>query len=232
MKALGIAARWVCILCLPFLLFTASLAWAINSLWLYNYGFEKYGISQVTGLSEAELSKVAAGLVSYFNSDEEYISLTVVKDGQSFELFNYRETIHLSDVKKMVWLDYKVLLGTLLYVLAYAGVCLCWRRPRHWPSLGRGLVGGSALTLGLMLALGVVSIFDFNWIFWQFHVISFNSNDFWLLDPTKDYLKMLFPDGYFYDVVMFCALGVAGAAVIIGGLSGLWLRLRRKRQPD
>ena len=230
MKALGITARWVFILCLPFLLFTASLAWAINSLWLYNYGFEKYNISQVTGLSETELSKVAAGLVSYFNSDEEYISLTVTKDDQSFELFNYRETIHLSDVKKMIWLDYKVLLGTLLYILAYAGVCLFWRRPKYRRNLGRGLVGGSALTLGLMLALGVVSIFDFNWLFWQFHVVSFTANDFWLLDPTKDYLKMLFPDGYFYDVVMFCALGVAGAAVIIGGLSGLWLRLSRKRQ--
>jgi integral membrane protein (TIGR01906 family) len=229
MKALGIAARWVFILCLPWLLFTASLAWAINSLWLYNYGFEKYGISQVTGLSESELNKVADGLVSYFNSNEEYISLTVVRDGQSFELFNYRETIHLSDVKKLIWLDYKVLLGTLLYVLAFAGVCLFWRRPRYWRNLGRGLVGGSALTLGLMLALGVVSVFDFNWIFWQFHVISFTSNDFWLLDPTKDYLKMLFPDGYFYDVVLFCALGVAGTAVIIGGLSGLWLRLRRKK---
>jgi integral membrane protein (TIGR01906 family) len=228
MKALGIAARWVFILCLPFLLFTASLAWAINSLWLYNYGFEKYGISQVTGLSASELDKVASGLVSYFNSDEEYISLTVTKDGQAFELFNYRETIHLSDVKKMIWLDYWVLLGTLLYILAYVAVCLFWRRPRYWRHLGWGLVGGSALTLGLMLALGVVSLINFNWLFWQFHVISFTANDFWLLDPTKDYLKMLFPDGYFYDAVIFCALGVAGTAVIIGGLSGLWLRLSQR----
>jgi hypothetical protein len=39
---------------------------------------------------------------------------------------------------------------------------------------------------------------------------------------------MLFPDGYFYDAVIFCALGVAGTAVIIGGLSGLWLRLSQR----
>jgi integral membrane protein (TIGR01906 family) len=228
MKAIGIAAKWVFILCLPFLLFTASLAWAINSLWLYNYGFEKYGISQVTGLSESELEKVASGLVSYFNSDEEYISLTVVKDGQPFELFNYRETIHLRDVKKLIWLDYWVLLGTLIYTLAYAGVCLFWRRPKYRRHLTWGLVGGSSLTLGLMLVLGVVSLINFNWLFWQFHVISFTANDFWLLDPTKDYLKMLFPDGYFYDVVLFCALGVAGVAVILGGASGLWLKFSRK----
>jgi integral membrane protein (TIGR01906 family) len=222
MKILGIIAKWVFMLCLPLLLFTASLAWAINSLWLYNYGFEKYGISQATGLSDTELEKTAAGLVSYFNSGEEYISLTVIKDGQPFELFNYRETIHLKDVKGLIWLDYRVILGTLLYILAYAGVCLFWRRPAYRRRLARGVVGG------LMLALGLVSLLDFNWIFWQFHVISFTSNDFWLLDPAKDYLKMLFADGYFYDVVLFCALGVAGAAVVLGGVSGVWLKLGGK----
>ena len=228
MKALGIIAKWVFMLCLPLLLFTASLGWAINSLWLYNYGFEKYGISQATGLSESELEKTAAGLVSYFNSDEEYISLTVIKDGEPFELFNYREIIHLKDVKGLIWLDYWVLLGTLVYILAYAGVCLLWRRPEYWRHLARGVVGGSGLTLGLMLALGLGSLFGFNSLFWQFHVISFTSNDFWLLDPTRDYLKMLFADGYFYDVVLFCALGVAGAAVILGGASGVWLKLGGK----
>ncbi|NQT31253.1 MAG: DUF1461 domain-containing protein, partial [Deltaproteobacteria bacterium] len=85
------------------------------------------------------------------------------------------------------------------------------------------VVGGSGITLGLMLALGLGALFGFNSIFWQFHVISFTSNDFWLLDPTRDYLKMLFADGYFYDVVLFCVLGVAGAAVILGGASGVWL---------
>ena len=228
MKALGIAAKWVFMLCLPFLLFTASLGWAINSLWLYNYGFEKYGISQATGLDDLELEKAAAGLVSYFNSDEEYISLTAIKDGEPFELFNYRETIHLKDVKGLIWLDYWVLLGTLVYVLAYAGVCLFWRKPAYWRRLARGVVGGSGITLCLMLALGLGSLFGFNSLFWQFHVISFTSNDFWLLDPTKDYLKMLFPDGYFYDVVLFCTLGVAGVAVILGGVSGAWLRFSKR----
>jgi integral membrane protein (TIGR01906 family) len=229
MKALATTTKWVFIFCLPFLLFTASLTWAINSLWLYNYGFEKYNISQVTGLSEAELEKVASGLVGYFNSDEEYISLTVIKDGQPFELFNHREVIHLRDVKSLIWLDYWLLLGTLVYMLAYAGVCLFWRRPKYWRNLARGVVGGSGITLGLMLILGLVGIFAFNWLFWQFHVISFTANDFWLLDPTKDYLKMLFPDGYFYDVVLFCTLGVAGAALILGGVSGLWLKFSQKK---
>ena len=66
-------------LCLPFLLLTASLGWAANSLCFYKHGFEKYDISQATGLDTSELEKAARGLISYFNSDEEYISLSVIK---------------------------------------------------------------------------------------------------------------------------------------------------------
>jgi integral membrane protein (TIGR01906 family) len=227
MKALGITAKWVFMLCLPFLLFTASLACTINSLWLYNYGFEKYGVSQTTGLSDTELEKAASGLVSYFNSDEEYISLTVIKDGEPFELFNYREIVHLKDVKRLIWLDYRVLLGTLLYMLVYAGVCLFWRRQKYWRHLARGVVGGSALTLGLMLALGLVSLFAFDWLYWQFHVISFTSNDFWLLDPTRDYLLMLV-QGVQYDAVILIFMATAAGAVVLGGASGVWLKLGGK----
>lgn len=228
LRILGIAAKWIFILCLPVLLLTASLGWAANSLWLYKYGFEKYDISQATGLADSELDKAAAGLISYFNSDEEYISLTVIKDGEPFELFNQREIIHLKDVKGLIWLDYWVLLGTLVYVLAYASVCLFWRKRRYWRRLAWGVVGGGGITLAFMLALGLGILFGFSQLFWQFHVVFF-TNEFWLLDPTKDYLKMLFPDSFFYDAALFCALGSAGLAIILGGVSGWYLIFTRKR---
>jgi hypothetical protein len=34
---------------------------------------------------------------------------------------------------------------------------------------------------------------------------------------------MLFPDGFFYDAVLFCALGTAGLAIILGGVAGGYL---------
>ena len=135
MRIFSITAKWLFILCLPVLLLTASIAWAVNSLWLYNYGFDRYAISQTTGLAQPELEKAATGLIGYFNSDEETISLTVVKESESFELFNEREVVHLRDVKGLIWLDYRVLLATLIYVAGYAGVRLWWRtslRRRSW----------------------------------------------------------------------------------------------------
>jgi integral membrane protein (TIGR01906 family) len=226
MKTLATAAKWLFMLCLPVLLITASLGWVASSLWLYKYGFEKYDISQATGLDTSELEKTARGLIGYFNSDEEYISLTVVKDGEPFELFNEREVIHLKDVKGLIQLDYGVGLGTLAYVLAYAGVCLFWKKRRYWRDLAWGLVGGGGITLGLMLALGLGILFGFEQIFWQFHVISF-SNQFWLLDPTRDYLKMLFPDGFFYDATILIAVITAALAIILGGVGGGYLRYLR-----
>ncbi len=121
MKVFSIFTKSLFILCMPFFLFTASIGIAINSHWLYKAGFEKYNITQVTGISLPELNKAATGLIRYFNSSEEYINLQVIKDGQPFTLFNEKEVQHLKDVKGLIWLDYKVLLGTFLYLLIYAG---------------------------------------------------------------------------------------------------------------
>ena len=219
MRTLGVATKWLFILCLPILLLTASIGWAANSLWLYKYGFENNNVSQAPALAEFNLEEEAAGLISYFNSDEEYISL---------ELFNEKEVAHLKDVKGLIWLDYWVLLGTLIYILAYAGVSLLWRRKRYWRRLAWGVIGGSGITLALMLALGSGMLSGFDQLFWQFHLLSF-SNDLWQLDPAKDYLIMLFPGGFFYDVALFCALTTATGAVILGGVAGGYLLSSRNR---
>ena len=215
-------------LCLPILLLTASIGWGVNSHWLYEYGFEKYNVSQSTGLAEVELEKAATGLISYFNSGEANISLTVIKDGKPFELFNQREVAHLRDVKGLIRLDYWILLGTLIYTLSYAGVSLFWRRRRYWRRLGWGMVSGSGITLALMLVIGLGILLNFDQLFWQFHLLSF-SNEFWQLDPTRDYLIMLFPGGFWYDAAIFCALATAGLAIILGGVAGGYLWATRRK---
>jgi integral membrane protein (TIGR01906 family) len=181
---MGPAAKWLFITCLPVLLFTISLSWAVNSHWLYKYGFDKYNSGQTTGLSQLELNKVSSELRTYFNSGEEYISLIVIKDGESFMIFNQREIEHLKDVKGLIRLNYWVLIGTLVYVLVYTGVSLFSRKRKYWRQLAWGVIGGSSIALVSMLALGLGTLLNFDRLFLQFHFISFN-NDLWQLDPTK-----------------------------------------------
>lgn len=226
MKVISTGAKWLFILCLPVLLMTFSMGLGINSLWLYENGFREYNVSQATGLSVSQLEKVAAGLISYFNSSEDYITVTVEKEGKTFELFNKDEAIHFRDVKGLVSLDYQVLLGTLVYTLAYAGACLFWRKDRL--GLAWGLVGGGGITLALMLLIGLGTFLDFDWLFLQFHLISF-SNKLW---SAGGYMLKLFPRDFWFDVALFCAGVTAGLAIVLGGTGTGFLLLNRRRSSN
>ena len=199
----------------------------MNSSGLYSYGFEKYDVSRTTGIAETELEKAATELISYFNSGDEYINVKVMKNGETFQLFNQREIIHLRDVKRLIRLDYYLFLGTLIYVLGYSIASLFWRKKRYWRQLAWGVASGSSITLALMLVIGLGTLFNFDQLFLQFHLLSF-SNDLWLLDPSRDYLIMLFPGGFWYDVAIFCAGITAGLAVILGGVVGGYLWTSRR----
>lgn len=217
MKILMLVARWLFVLCLPLLLLSASIGGMFNSLALYHYGFDKYGVSQTTGLPDAELDKAARGLIHYFNSGDEYINLTVVKNGQTYTLFNEREVVHLKDVKGLFRLDYWIFLGALIYALIYVSFFI-WLRA--WRRLSAGLVWGGGLTLGLMLLFGLSAMLNFDQFFLQLHLLSF-ANELWQLNPSQDYLIMLFPGGFWYDVTLFIAIATSVGAVILGGVGYL-----------
>ena len=228
MRFVIIMTRWLLALCLPLLLLSASIAGVVNSRWFYQYGFNKYEVTRTTGLADVELEKAATGLISYFNSIDDEISLTVIKDGQPFELFNQREVSHLKDVKGLIRLDYNLLAGTLIYALTFSGLCLFWREGKYRQQLGRGLIWGGGLTLALIVAAGVAVLIDFSWVFLQFHLLSF-ANDLWLLDPSRDYLIRLFPQGFFSDAALLIIGATALAALILGTLGFAHLRAARKR---
>ena len=85
------------IICIPLLLVTSHLTWAVNDLQLYTDGFGKYDVSQDTGFSDEELRGVAEGLIVYFNSGE--IS-------EPLDIFDEREMVHLRDVRGLILINY------------------------------------------------------------------------------------------------------------------------------
>jgi len=230
MRILGIAAKWLFILCLPVLLLTASLGWAANSLWLYKYGFQKYNVSQTLAdfglkLTDSELENIYAGLISYYNSPDEYISITVVQDGKPFNLFTPEETIHFRDVKGLIRLDYWVWLGTLVYALAYAGICLFWRKRRYWRQLAWGLVSGGSLTLALLLLVfGLGMLLSFDQLLYRFHLVFF-TNLYW---SAEGYMLLLFPENLLRDMALFCAAIIIGLAIILGGVGEGYLAFTKR----
>jgi len=206
---------------MPVMIITGSIAWAVNSQWLYTSGFQKYAVADVLAqnglpVTRTDLRQIAGGFVHYFNSGDEYIHLTVQSAGRTVELFNEEEIIHFKDVKGLFRLDYGALLGTFLFGAAFAAVAL-FRKQRRL--LARTLVIGGGVTLGLMALLGIGIAFDFNSLFYQFHLISF-SNTFWSAEGN---MLLLFPGGFWYDAALYVTLFAVGLALLLGGAGAAYL---------
>ena len=217
MKIAQTAVYWLVAFCLPLLIITGSIRWGVSEIRLYEYGFDKYQISQSTGIDELELRRIAQHLIDYFNAKADSAQVTVAKEGERFSLFNERELVHLQDVRSLIRLDYWVQRGTLIIMVICCLALLLWLRG-SWRILVKGLLWGSLATLGLMGILALWAVFGFKQLFLLFHLVSF-SNKYWILDPARDYLIMLFPEGFFYDAALFGFAAVILEALFVGGIA-------------
>ena len=202
----------------PVLLLTSAIRIEMNSLGLYLRGFRVYAVSQTTGLDAAQLQQAARELIRYFNSLAATPQMMVSKaTGAPFELFHDYELIHLADVKVLFAVNSVLQALSLLVVvtLVLAGLSLGRRA-----MVLRALRLGAVVTLALLAATGFLFLTDFSGMFVLFHVVAFD-NSFWLLDPLKDYLVMLFPFGFWQDMFLVAGAGTGIAAVALYVLAGL-----------
>ena len=210
-----IVAAVIFVALMPLLLITSSVRFVINLPALYSYGFDRYGIADYTRIERADLVAAGAQIRDYFNNDEEDLIIRTFVGGVLVEsLYNEREIHHMRDVKALVQGVYLVQMLALLYIAAYIAVGFWLRRAEFWGTLGRDVSGGGKLTLGLVVTVGLLALVGFNRLFLLFHLISF-SNDFWMLDPRRDYLIAMFPQGFFFEATMLVAFCTIAAAAVL-----------------
>ncbi len=215
------------------MLFTSTVRFGATNSHIYEYGFDKYGISEVTKIDRAQLTQVAIRLIDYFNSRVETPQIKVVnKYGEEFELFHDYELVHLQDVKGLFQLAHRVQVASLAYIVIYALLFLLWRKGR-WQDLAKGVRWGCTLTLIFIAVLGIASIFGFEQLFIWFHYLVFGepSASPWMLDPSKDYLIMLFPPPFWQHIAMLGGVTIAVEAFVLGGIAWAvpFIRHRRKQ---
>ncbi|MCI0438370.1 MAG: TIGR01906 family membrane protein [Chloroflexi bacterium] len=229
MRTLRLMAVWLFVIAVPVFLITSNVRWVINAPFLYSYGFDKYDISAYTRLERGELLSAARQIRDYFNNDEESITVRVVWQGILVQnLFNEREVIHMRDVKGLVRGVYRVQEFTGLYMLLFAAIGLWIYRRAFLRSLAKWLGLGGLLTLGLVVLVGLASLVGFDRLFLAFHLLSF-SNDFWQLDPSRDYLIAMFPEAFFFDATMLIALSTIFEAALLASLPFIFLGWSPKR---
>jgi integral membrane protein (TIGR01906 family) len=201
------------VLSLPVLFGTISLRWLVSDVGWYRSGFEKYGVSARTNMDPAELNRAAAEISRYLLLERDDVEIPVRVGNASVPLFNEREIRHMDDVRNLLHAFYSLQLGAASYAIIYLVVGWFRLKGRAWAALGSKLRWGGGLTLGLFGGFSLLSLFSFDELFLQFHLVSFD-NDLWILDPSKDRLIMMFPQGFWYDSAIRLALGTIAQALV------------------
>ena len=219
-----LSALWV--LLVPVFLVSTNVRLAFDTPRLYLYGFDRYDVSSRTGLSRAELARVAGDIRAYFHDGRELLDTRVRLRGEERPLFNRREQLHMRDVKALVQGVGWVQVAAGAYLAAFAAVGLAVGRAAFAVRLGRlALVGGLG-TVALVLVVGLLLLVAFDALFLLFHELSF-ANDFWMLDPSRDYLVALFPQGFWFEATMLVAVATVVEALALAGVGALARRRAR-----
>ena len=207
------------VIAVPLFLIITNLRVVVNTPLLYSYGFDQYEIERATGIERDELLSAGKQIRDYFNNEERWLDVVVQFNGVEYSLYNEVEILHMWDVKVLIRTLYNVQVIAGLFILLFipAGLAIA---PRVFPRVFLRLMAwGAGVTLGIVFVTGLFSLTGFSQTFYFFHVIAF-TNDYWQLDPARDFLIAMFPEGFFFDATM-----VLAAATVIQGLWLLYLSL-------
>ena len=182
------------------------------NLGFYRSQWEALGVPEGTGMSLADLSGSASALLGYFTGKVETPQVTVPIFGEERELYNAKELSHLTDVKSLFGAGL-----TLEQILAaeVLGIALYLWKARELRTLSRGLLASGGVNIALLAALAAIARTDFSDFWTNFHLLTF-TNENWLLDPTSDWLVMMFPEGFFLSAVM--RIGILASGISLGYL--------------
>ena len=218
----------IIIFALPALFITTNVRIAFHSQSVYTYAIDAFDAPERTGVERAELIKGTAGLIDYFESDEDLITTEIIVNGISEPLFTEPEAIHFRDVRDLLNRVYFVqavatvaILGALVAVIVAAA-----RRRRDLAAIVFRRIRQSAVwTVVAIIGIGLVAALGgFDFLFLQFHLLSF-SNDLWQ-GTADDRMIQLFPQLFFLQATLLIGLaaiiemGVAwvGATMSLRGL--------------
>tara|TARA_B110000263_G_C15292690_1_gene504112 strand:+ start:991 stop:1698 length:708 start_codon:yes stop_codon:yes gene_type:complete len=215
------------ILCIPVFLVTSNVRWVIDTPLLYSYGFDKYDTAARTGIERAELIKAGKLFRDYFNNDQNLLQVRVVQNGVLRNIYNAKEIAHMVDVKNLVQgvFNIQTYLGVFLAIFITLGFLIY--RAKWLRILGELIALGGMLTLALVVFVGLLSLIGFDKLFLAFHIISFDNN-LWQLDPRRDMLLIMFPQGFFFDATMWIVGATVFQAIILC-LYKCWLWTKKLR---
>ena len=208
----GVLALVILAITIPVLIISGTVSAFARSADLYRYGFTRYNTSVSTGIGSGQLEVVAQSMADFLDGRQPSPQVTVTLKGLDRQLYSQKELVHLDDVRSIISIFKVLQIAALLAFLVAGAVVFALLGIRR---LLHGVLAGAIATVSVMVLLVVWSLIDFGSLFYLFHIVSF-SNQLWLLDPSRDYLIMMFTESFFYDAAIMVIATIMAEAVILG----------------
>tara|TARA_Y100000741_G_scaffold360932_1_gene344046 strand:+ start:939 stop:1619 length:681 start_codon:yes stop_codon:yes gene_type:complete len=149
-------------------------------------------VEQKTDFAKSQLQTTTIAMSEYLSNKTDLLDIRIQTSTGPLSLFSPKEILHMQDVKKILLSIYSLQLVSFFYALVYMTVILLVRKSKGLQDIFSNLLiaglGGNII----LIILGLLLYFSFDQYFIYFHELAFN-NDYWILDPNKDFLIKLYP---------------------------------------
>ena len=187
----------------------------INTDSFYKFEFNKNNTALKTGINENDLFLVVDNIQDFFKEkSNEKINMVVYISGIKKNLFNSKEIQHMIDVKNLI-LNIKLfnyLLWFTALILLLIKISLS--KEKKLISLLSITRSYFIYSVAIIISTLILIALSFRWIFYFFHIISFDNN-LWILDPRTDYLIKIFEEVFFMDAAIFIGILTLFSSIII-----------------
>ena len=219
MRYIGMVATAGFVLALPILLFTTNIRFLASDTGYLEGGLRRHDAAENTDIALGELDYAVASIVRYFEDDAQTLRILVFTGGEETVLFSEEETIHMEDVKGLMRTIFRANEVALGFVLAYVAGAALWSGERSGRDLAKETLAAVGVGGTAGVFVGILAIVGFESAWERLHEIIF-TNDFWLLDPSRDRLIQMFPESFWQEatfIVVGLALAEAVVLVVIAG---------------
>ncbi len=224
MKIIFTILSWLVAILVPIALIGLGLRVLLTPLFLQVEYNMPYFPPDDYGFTKADRLKWAPYALNYLTNNQgiSYLADLRFEDGKP--LYNERELSHMNDVKRVTQGALRVWYGTLALLLllgVWAWFGKWWQTYRLGLMRGGWLMVGLAVTIGLIVVVGIALNPDVFWNFFAgFHHLFF-TGDSWLFQYS-DTLIRLFPIRFWEDAFLWAAV------IALAGGVGLALGLKPK----
>lgn len=209
---LTLVLKIIAALVLTIVLVLTNLEIIVSNKNYFDMQYQRYDVYNNLSIDREQLLGGTHHLINYLKGRQDNLDISVTLGGDTVNLFNSKEILHLEDVRVLFEQGYRLRFLSIL-ILAVLLVIIYRLTRKDKVSFLKSIRHLSLYPFVLIGMLAVAFISDFNRYFTYFHLIFF-TNDLWILNPKTDRLIVMYPEGFFMDTV-FLILGLFVIEMIV-----------------